>query len=134
MSLVMPEDMEKLIYFTRRKLDEGRVIAWVDRVLCPKCKASLMGKPKDAKTGRPKVRATEYVCDDCGYTEPKQEHEEKLFANIIYTCPHCKKDGEAVIPFKRKNIAGVQTLRATCEFCKGNIDITKKMKVPKKKK
>ncbi|MCF7799025.1 hypothetical protein K9M74_03910 [Candidatus Woesearchaeota archaeon] len=134
MALTLPDDMEKLVYFTRRKIDDNTIIAWVDKVECPKCKKSLMAKPRDEKTGRPKIRATEYVCDSCGYAEPKKEHEEKLEANIIYTCPHCKKKGEAIVPFKRKTIAGVATLRAQCQHCGGNIDITKKMKEPKKKK
>lgn len=133
MALELPESMESLVYFTRRKIEEGKVIAWSDKNTCPKCKKGLMGKPKDPKTGRPKIRATEYQCDACGYTEPKAEHEATLQANIIYTCPHCKKEGEQTIPFKRKNIKGVSTLRAICDHCGGNIDITKKMKEPKKK-
>ena len=32
------------------------------------------------------------------------------------------------------SIAGVKTLRITCEKCNGNIDVTKKMAEPKKKK
>jgi DNA-directed RNA polymerase subunit RPC12/RpoP len=135
MGLTLPDDMDKLVYFTRRKLEpQGRVIAWVDKGLCPKCKKGLMGKPKDPKTGRPKIRATEYVCDSCGHSEEKKSYEETLQANAVYTCPHCNKDGESTQPFKRKLITGVQTLRIVCQHCGGNIDITKKMKEPKKKK
>ncbi len=134
MTLILPDDMEKLVYFTRRKINDCLVITWVEKEICTKCGKGLMAKPKDSKTGRPKIRATEYVCGACGHSEEKQEHEAKLEANIIYTCPHCKKKGEATIPYKRKNIAGVATLRAQCEHCGGNIDITKKMKEPKKKK
>jgi predicted RNA-binding Zn-ribbon protein involved in translation (DUF1610 family) len=134
MGLVLPDDMDKLVYFTRRKIENGAVIAWVDKLTCPKCGKGIMSKPKDAKTGRPKIRATEYVCEACGFSEEKKQHEESLQANAMYTCPHCLKKGEQSVPFKRKTIAGVQTLRVICEFCKGNIDITKKMKEPKKKK
>ena len=51
----------------------------------------------------------------------------------IYVCPKCKNKGGLIIPFKRKSIQGVKTLRVNCEKCGENIDITKKMKVPKKK-
>lgn len=134
MALELPTDMESLVYFTRRKTDDLKVIAWVNKEICPKCKKGLMGKPKDPKTGRPKVRSTEYVCDACGHEVEKSEYEPTLKANIIYTCPHCKKDGEQTIPFKRKSVQGVQTLQAVCDHCGGKINITKKMKEPKKKK
>lgn len=127
--------MEKLVYFTRRKLEpNGKVFVWVNKELCPKCKKGLMAKPRNPKTGRPKIRATEYVCPECSYTIEKKEYEETLQACLIYTCPHCGKDGEAQVPFKRKTIQGVQTLRVPCQHCGGNIDVTKKMKEPKKKK
>lgn len=134
MALQLPENMDELSYFTRRKIGEGRAIAWVEKGPCPKCKKGMMEKPKDPKTGRPKIRSTEYVCNECGYTEAKAEHEATLTASVIYTCPHCKKDGEQTLPFKRKSIKGVSTLRVVCDACGGNIDITKKMKEPKKKK
>ncbi len=134
MTLTVPEDMEKLVYFTRRLIGEGKVFAWVNKERCPKCGKGLMSKPKDPKTGRPKIRATEYVCEACGYAEEKKEYEEKLSVNVIYTCPHCLKEGEATVPFKRKNIKSVPTIRIQCSHCGGNIDITKKMKEPKKKK
>ncbi len=134
MSLKLPESMDSLVYFTRRVIGEGRVFAWVEKEKCPKCKKGLMAKPKDPKTGRPKIRATEYVCEACGHTIPKAEYEPTLKAKVIYTCPHCLKEGEYIGPFKRKKIAGVDTLRVVCEHCGENIDITKKMKEPKPKK
>jgi len=134
MALKLPEDMDKLVYLTRRKTDSGKSIAWVEKCACDKCKKGLMGKPKNPKTGRPKIRSTTYVCDQCGHEEEKKAYEETLQANVIYDCPHCKKSGEQTVPFKRKSIAGVQTLRISCDSCGGNIDITKKMKEPKKKK
>ena len=135
MTLTIPEDMEKLVYFTRRKLEpEGRVFTWVNKEPCPKCKKGLMGKPKNPKTGRPKIRATEYVCSECKFSIEKEEYEATLQANYKYDCPHCKKEGDAQGPYKRKTIQGVQTLRVQCEHCGGNIDVTKKMKEPKVKK
>ena len=135
MTLTIPEDMEKLVYFTRRKLEpEGKVFAWVNKEPCPKCKKGIMGKPKNPKTGRPKIRATEYVCSECKFSIEKEEYEATLQANYKYSCPHCKKEGDAQGPYKRKTIQGVQTLRVQCEHCGGNIDVTKKMKEPKVKK
>ena len=134
MGLTLPESMDTLSYFTRRKMGDGRAIAWVQKGECPQCKKGMMEKPKDPKTGKPKIRSTEYVCTNCDNSEAKAEWEATLTANVIYTCPHCTKDGEASVPFKRKNIAGVPTLRIACDHCGGNIDITKKMKEPKKKK
>ncbi len=133
MSFELPTDMEELIYFTRRKINDGRAIAWVEKQTCTKCNKGLMEKPRDPKTGKPKIRATIYTCNNCGFEEEKKLHEEKLFAKVIYTCPHCSEKGEQEVPFKRKTIQGVQTLRIKCHACSGNIDITKKMKVPKKK-
>lgn len=134
MSLQLPDDMEKLVYFTRRKTDDLKVICWAEKLPCEKCKKGLMAKPRDPKTGKPKIRATEYVCGECGHSEEKKAHEAKLTAHAIYTCPHCSKEGEASGPYTRKTVQGVSTLRLHCEHCGGNIDITKKMKEPKKKK
>ena len=125
--LKKPESMEECIYFTRRSIDNGEVTAWVFRKLCPKCGKGLMGKPRD-KEGNVKIRAKEYVCPKCGYTVKKKEYEESLTANIEYTCPHCGHKGEIQVPFKRKKMAGVDTLRFQCQKCGKNIDITKKMK------
>ncbi len=49
--------MEDCIYFTNRTIDSGKIKAWVLKELCPECKKALMSKPKDEKTGRPKIRA-----------------------------------------------------------------------------
>ncbi|MGE0792900.1 MAG: hypothetical protein AB7V77_01825 [Candidatus Woesearchaeota archaeon] len=135
MGFELPNNMDDLIYFTRRTIGEkGKVMAWVPKEICKKCNKGLVAKPKDEKTGRPKIRATEYVCNDCGESYEKESYEESLYAYVIYTCPHCGKSGEVKTPFKRKSIAGVKTLRVQCEHCGGNIDITKKMAEPKKKK
>src|SRR5574342_1207024 len=102
--------MEELIYFTNRSIDSGKARVWVFKELCPKCKKGMMGKPTD-KSGKVLIRAKEYKCPNCGYTADKKGYEETLTANIQYTCPHCKHQGEAQIPFKRKKVMGVDSLR-----------------------
>jgi len=133
MALEIPESMDELVYFTNRTLGEGKAIVWVERKLCEKCKKGTMGKPRDDK-GKVKIRAKEFVCPECGYTVDKDEYEPTLEACCIYTCPECENKGEQTIPFKRKNIDGVPTLRFTCEKCGCNMDVTKKMKEKKEKK
>ena len=128
------EDIKKLVYFTQRKIKDGHAIAWVYQQQCPKCKKALMSKPKNEKTGKPKIRAKEYVCPNCGNSLEKQEYEESLQANIEYICPHCGNKGETQIPYKRKSYKGVQSLLFECDKCNEKIAITKKMKEPKKKK
>ena len=141
MTLKEPALMDECIYFTQRYLgakQEGHVKCWVIKENCPKCQKSLMGKPKDPKTGKVKIRATEYQCPSCNYTLQKDEYEETLTANVKYTCPYCKHQGEIQLPFKRKKVklsneelqkeTTADALRFQCEKCKKNIDITKKMK------
>lgn len=130
--------MDECVYYTFRGIgDKGEAKAWVNKEKCPKCSKGLMGKPRDDK-GKVKIRAKEYVCPECGHIEEKQEYEEKLQCNIIYTCPHCEHEGETQIPFKRKKVQlldeetgkkkAVDALRFQCEKCNENVDITKKMK------
>jgi predicted RNA-binding Zn-ribbon protein involved in translation (DUF1610 family) len=125
--------MDELVYYTNRDIGNGEVRCWVFREKCPKCGKALMGKPRDEK-GNVMVRAKEYVCPNCGFRMGAKEYEDTLTANIEYTCPNCGKKGEVQVPFKRKNVNGVQTLRFNCQFCNAQIDITKKMKEIKKKK
>ena len=127
MTLKQPESMEELVYFTKRSIGEGYAKTWVFKEKCPKCKKAFMGKPR-GKDGKVKIRATEYVCPECEYTVPKKEYEESLTANISYTCPSCKFEGEIQIPFKRKKVKGVDSLVFNCEKCNEKILITKKMK------
>ena len=128
----LPESMDECVYYTLRDVGEGEVTVWVFKEMCPECGKGLMGKPKK-DGGGVKIRAKEYVCPECGHSVEKSEYEETLIANFDYTCPECKHKGETQIPFKRKSIKGVKTLRIKCEKCDANIDVTKKMKVPKKK-
>lgn len=132
MALKEPESMEEIVYFTNRTIGEGKAMTWVFKKECPKCGKAKMGKPKDEK-GKVAIRAKEYICPACNYTVEKTEYEESLDCNVKYTCPSCKFEGEKVVPFKRKNINGVPTIRIQCGKCNANIDITKKMKAAKKK-
>lgn len=126
------KSMEECIYFTNRSLDgDGHVKAWVFKATCPKCKKGSMGKP--VEKGKIKIRANEYVCPECGYSEEKSEHEEKLELNIIYTCPYCGHEGETTIGYNRKRFEGVPAYVFVCQACNEKIGITKKMKKGKKK-
>jgi predicted RNA-binding Zn-ribbon protein involved in translation (DUF1610 family) len=128
-----PQSMDELIYFTRRAIGNGKAMAWVYRKECPKCHKAKMGKPVDPKTGSAKIRAKEYTCPECGFTEEKVEHEESLTLEAKYTCPHCGKEGEGTTPYKRKTFEGVPSYVVVCEHCSGKIGISKKMKEGKKK-
>ncbi len=125
--LKKPESMDECVYFTQRDIGKGEATVWVQRQKCPKCGKALMGKPRDSR-GKVKTRAGEYVCPSCKYAVEKQAYEDSLTASAEYKCPSCGSEGEAQIPFKRKNIEGIPTLRFQCSKCKNNIDITKKMK------
>jgi hypothetical protein len=133
MALQLPESMDELVYFTNRAIESGKAIVWVPRNQCPKCKKAKMGKPAD-DDGHVKIRAREYICPACKYTVEKTAYEDTLTAFAIYTCPSCSAKGEYTGPFKRKNIEGALTFRFSCDKCKANIDVTKKMKEKKKKK
>lgn len=126
--LKQPENMDELVYWTKRAIGDGSVKAWVFKELCPKCKKSLMGKPKDPKTGKVKIRSKEYVCESCNYTVEKKEYEETLQVNIDYKCPECGNEGEIRVPFKRKMVKGTPSIVFPCEKCNAKIIITKKMK------
>ena len=125
--LKKPESMDECVYFTQRDVGKGEATVWVLKEQCPKCRKAQMGKPRDAK-GKVKTRATEYVCPSCKYAVAKQAYEDSLTASAEYKCPSCGSEGEAQIPFKRKNIEGIPTLRFQCTACRASIDITKKMK------
>ena len=138
MTLKQPTDTSECVYFTNRSIGNGKVKAWVFRQLCPKCGKGLMGKPRDPKTGKPKIRAQDYSCPECHYTAGKEEYEDTLTANIEYICQHCAHSGELQAQFKRRKTqifdeetgkkASAELLRFQCQKCGKNIDITKKMK------
>lgn len=132
--------MDEVIYFTNRQLEQGKgsAKAWTYKEKCPKCGKALMGKPKDPKTGKVKMRAKEYVCPDCNHTIEKKAYEESLHCQIKYKCPKCGNESEIKIPFKRKKVQlfdvesqkkkSVDALQFECSKCKEKINITKKMK------
>lgn len=120
--------MEDLVYFTQRAVGKGNVRAWVYRGLCPKCGKGTMSKPRDAKTGKVKIRAKEYLCPDCGYMVEKKAYEETLTCEAKYTCPECGNEGDVAVPFKRKKFQGMDAVVFQCGKCKAKIPITKKMK------
>ncbi|MEK6934497.1 MAG: hypothetical protein AABW46_01330 [Nanoarchaeota archaeon] len=138
MTLKQLTSMNECVYFTNRSTGKGKIKAWVFKELCPNCKKSLIGKPLDEKTGKPKIRAKEYVCKECNHTIPQQEYEDTLTINIQYTCSHCSYSGELQAPFKRKKVKifdeeaqkekTADSIRFQCEKCSKDIDITKKMK------
>ena len=126
MPLKQPESVDECVYFTRRTIDKGHVMCWTFKEKCPKCGKALMSKPK-GEDGKVKIRAKEYVCPSCGNSAEKKAYEETLTANAIYTCPHCKKQGESQVPFKRKKVKGVEMVVFSCQHCGGKIEVTKKM-------
>ncbi|MFQ5474234.1 MAG: hypothetical protein ACE5DM_00190 [Candidatus Nanoarchaeia archaeon] len=129
-----PTSMKELIYFTNRDIGEGKATAWVYRGDCPKCRKGRMGKPVNEKTGKPKIRAKEYVCPECGNTVEKKEYEETLECEIKYRCPVCRHEGEITVPYKRKKFGGKDAVVFKCGKCSEKIAITKKMADPKEKK
>lgn len=120
--------MDECLYFTNR----GDILAWVYRKLCPKCQKAKMGKP--VQKGEIRIKAKEYLCPGCGYTEPKEEHEASLMLEVKYTCPECGKEGESTGEYKRKNHRGVPSYVVLCQHCKAKIALTKKLKKLKRKK
>lgn len=134
MAIKLPTSMDDLLYFTNRVTPTLSVKAWVYKKQCPKCKKGLMGKPVDSKTGKVKIRSTDYECQNCGFTEDKATHEATLEVQAQYTCPACKHKGEGVTSYKRKTFQGVPSFIILCSNCQEKIPITKKLKDPKKKK
>jgi len=133
-----PTSMDECVYFTRRVLGEGSIVAWAHRKECPKCKKGIMGKPRDPKTGKPKIRTKEYTCYECGFTEEEKEHFDSLDLCVKYVCPKCKHNGEMTMPFIRKKVMrldeesgkkqSVEAFVVLCEKCGEKMLVTKKMK------
>ena len=138
MILVEPKSMDECIYFTNRISDKGKIRCWVFREKCKQCNNSLMGKPKDSKTGKTQIRAKEYKCPACNYTIDEQTYEDSLTANVQYTCQYCNHNGEIQVLFERRKVKVfgedgkkgkmIESLRFQCQKCSKNIDVTKKMK------
>ena len=134
MELKEPQSMDELLYMTIREHEGFKARAWVFKEQCLECKKGLIAKPRNPKTGRPKIRAKEYECNECGVTFPKEEYEETLMCNIEYTCPECKNEGAIQVPFIRKSFMGTKAIIFFCEKCNHKLAITKKMKAPKPSK
>lgn len=132
MAKELPDSMDELVYFSRRKFtpEKGKATAWVRRKQCPSCEKGLMSKPIDEKTGKFKVRAKEYVCPECGHAEEKGEHEKTLTAEITYTCPFCGHEDEAQASFARKSFYGKKAIVFNCAECKEKLGVTKKLTMP----
>jgi len=137
MAIKEPESMDELVYFSNRSIGEGKASAWVYRGTCPSCKKGIMGKPKDPKTGKAKIRAKEYECPECHNIIEKQEYEDTLTVQVKYTCPKCSYEGEAEAPFKWKGTSlvddagkkkAVKAIKISCDKCKEVFLLTKKMK------
>ncbi len=138
MTLKEPQSMDECVYFTNRSIGNGKIRAWVFRENCPKCGKGLMGKPRDSKTGKTKIRADEYECPECKYNVPKDEYEDTLTINIQYTCPKCNHTGENSTPFQWKKVQrldeetgkkqSIDSVRISCSKCNEKIDVTRKMK------
>jgi DNA-directed RNA polymerase subunit M/transcription elongation factor TFIIS len=138
MSLVEPKSMDECVYFTNRSTDKGKIKAWVFKENCPECKKGIMGKPRDPKTGKPKIRAKEYVCPECNHIVEKEKYENSLDINIQYTCPKCEHSDELKTSFERKRVQrlneetgkkqAIETIRFECSKCGEEMDVTKKMK------
>ncbi|MBI2667096.1 hypothetical protein HYX13_05795 [Candidatus Woesearchaeota archaeon] len=130
MALKLPQSMNECLYFSNRFIGEkGHAFAWVYRKLCPKCKKVKMGKP--VEKGKVKLRAKEYTCPACGFTEEKTVHEESLMLEAQYTCPECGKKGEGTTQYKRKAYQGIPSYLIECQHCHAKIPITKKLKEKK---
>ena len=124
--------MDECVYFTNRTTETGRIMAWVFRKECPKCKNGIMGKPIK-KGGKPDKKADHYVCYKCSYEEPNSQVEDSLTVNVDYKCQHCGNTGEATTPYQRKTFEGVPSYVFECGKCHKKIGITKKLKESKKK-
>lgn len=112
--------MEECLYFTRREIGKGRVMAWVFRKKCAKCSNGLMVKPDK--------KSSFYVCSKCNNQESNEQFESDLVMNIEYTCPHCFNSGETSTEYKRKMFHGVPSYVFTCQKCNEKIGISKKLK------
>ena len=122
-----PESMDECVYFTRRSIDNGKIMAWVFKKQCSKCGSGFMVKPPN-KSGNPDKKSPIYVCNKCGHEEDNTTVESDLVVNVEYTCPHCLHEGQTTTEYKRKKIKGILSYVFECEKCKEQISISKKLK------
>lgn len=131
--LKKPESMEECVYFTNRTIDSGRAMAWVYRKKCIKCNEGSMDKPLK-KDGKKDKKAPNYICNKCDNQESNEEVEKDLKVEVDYKCPHCSFEGETTTEYVRKTFQGAKSFVFVCEKCSQKIPITKRLKIPKKKK
>ena len=132
-TLPQPESMDDLMYFTRRTVFDGRVVAWVFKPECPACGEAQMRKPRN-KDGKPKTRSKTYVCPACEHEEKKSDVKANATVNVHYICPHCEHEGDATTDYKRRTYMGKKSFVFQCAECWQEIPITKRVKQPKKLK
>ena|SRR3989344_8652668 len=137
MNISEPTSTNECVFFTRRTVGEkGKIMAWVPRSQCQKCKQGVMGKPRDEKTGKVKIRAKEYVCSQCSLSMGEEAYEDTLQISIKYTCPHCGSQGTTQQPylFKKTKIEDPESpgnkktakiIRFSCSACKKDLDLVK---------
>lgn len=132
-----PKSAEECIYYTKRNDSQGKMTVWVFKEMCPECGKGLMGKPRDPKTKKVKIRSKEYVCPECGHTVEKVQYEDTLTACCKYECLCGHKDSVKV-PFQRRKVrkfdeekqkkVTVEALVVICGGCGKKLLVTKKMK------
>lgn len=126
MALERPKSMSEIDYYTRRAIDEGKAEVWVVKIKCD-CGGVLK---------KPKMRATEYICESCDKSVSKEDYVSKQIASVLYTCPKCKHVGEKQVPFIRKKVGmmikgkrkSVESFQFECDKCSEKINVTKKLK------
>jgi len=88
-----------------------------------------MGKPVDPKTGKVKVRSTNFVCPNCGREESKAVHEKKLVMQIRYTNQTGKEWKSATTEYKLKTWQGMKAYVFVNEFTGEKMGVTKRLKM-----
>ena len=127
-TLKQPQSMDELMYFSRRTVMDGRVVAWVFKPQCPECGDDRLEKPTNPKTGKKKTRSSKFVCETCGYEEKKKKTEERATVNIHYICPHCEHEGDTTTKYDRRTYLGKKAFVFKCDECWQEIPITKRVK------
>ncbi len=108
----VPRDIRLLLYHTQRPLGEdesGFCHLWVLR---PKCGCGgLLFKKRGHK---------EFTCEKCGKAVVINESD--LIANIHYSCPYCKFEGDLQLSWKR-NKTGKKAFKFKCADCSKEVSI-----------
>lgn len=123
-----PKDIKELDFFTRQILPgDGFAFMWVYKPECPDCDKARLKKLKK--------RAKVYTCTACKKNFKKDEYNELLKYNVEYTCPDCKKKGEAHGEWKKpKSRTSTVMLKFVCDNCGSKLKVYRMSKKKKKKK